>query len=409
MFKSLPPLPLPVPFMCSDEGSFAETTLLVRLPEIARRVILENKLPAAANQAVEALITDMPDGRMRPLQDPLAPDLHLWQAYLQPHLGKSWRQLSFLECENVFYRRVLEATGYFGDGPSKGLDPYGYQKQLGLTTSRHGFHSLAARLDTWRAAGFDPAEALSEAIQTNLWGNRADLSLWPADAESTLPNTHLHQPAEFMLTNQIPEVVDTLLNISSRPRRVDFLVDNAGYEVVCDLALADLLLSRGLVDAVHFHLKAHPTFVSDALAADVQQSADFLANEADPATSAFGKRLQHSLQTGQMVLQEEFFWNSPLPTWEMPLAIFNDLAQAALVFSKGDANYRRLIGDLRWVETTPFSSITAYFPTRLAALRTAKSQVISGLVEGQLERLAQADPGWRTNGKWGLVQVNAAR
>ena len=93
----------------------------------------------------------------------------------------------------------------------------------------------------------------------------------------------------------------------------------------------------------------------------------------------------------------------------MPLAIFNDLAQAALVFSKGDANYRRLIGDLRWVETTPFSSITAYFPTRLAALRTAKSQVISGLVEGQLERLAQADPGWRTNGKWGLVQVNAAR
>lgn len=46
-----------------------------------------------------------------------------------------------------------------------------------------------------------------------------------------------------------------------------------------------------------------------------------------------------------------------------------------MVFLKGDANYRRLIGDRRWPTNTPFSDVAGYFPTKLCALRTLKAEL----------------------------------
>jgi hypothetical protein len=48
------------------------------------------------------------------------------------------------------------------------------------------------------------------------------------------------------------------------------VVDNAGFELVCDLALADAIVcgTRAGSDSsatVTLHVKAHPTFVSDAM------------------------------------------------------------------------------------------------------------------------------------------------
>ncbi len=395
-----PDLPLPVPYLCCDPGSFAENTLLVRLPEIARRVIAENQLPPEAVQRIDDLLLEMRSGQLRNLKDPGAPDEGLWQDYLQPYRGKSWRELSFLVCENVFYRRVLEACGYYQNGLEHNLDPYTLQKRTALNTSQTAITQLSQRLEAWKRS--TPLEAFAEAIESNLWGNRADLSIWPAGAEGTLSNDALHQAEEYLLVNDLERLSQTLAGFHAA--RVDFLIDNAGFELVCDLALADLLLVLGAAREVHFHLKAHPTFVSDALVGDVRQTAVFLSSFEDPLPRELGIRLIEAISTGRLVLKENFFWNSPLPTWQMPGGLSSDLAGADLTISKGDAHFRRLLGDLRWEETTSFSRATSYFPSPLAALRVAKSEIAIGLRPGQVEELNRREPGWRSNGRWGMIQ-----
>ena len=391
--------PLPPAYMCNDPASFAENTLQVRLPDIARRVLAENQLPPEARQRIDSLLAEMRAGRVRELQDPGAPDEKAWLRYLAPHIGKGWTELSFLVCENIFYRRILEATGYFQHGPERKMDPYSQQKRLGLETSRGAVLALAKRLEAWREQ--DSNLALSEALESNLWGNRADMSIWPAGAEGTLSSDQLHQAEEFLLVNDLSRLCEFLEGL--RGSRVDFLIDNAGFELVSDLAVADLLLGRGLAREVRFHVKYHPTFVSDAMVVDVRQTAAFLTDLADPSTTAFGKRLIEAMASGRLQLKDHPFWNSPLPDWEMPDELRKNLGGSSLVISKGDMNFRRLIGDLRWEETTPFSRVTAYFPARLAALRVSKSEAVVGLRPGQVGELDFNEPGWRSNGRWGMI------
>jgi hypothetical protein len=88
----------------------------------------------------------------------------------------------------------------------------------------------------------------------------------------------------------------------------------------------------------------------------------------------------------------------------MPFPLGMTLSTAKLVISKGDAHYRRLMGDLDWPYTTPFSEIVAYFPAPLVALRTLKAELACGLAPGQAERIAAQDPDWLVDGRWGVVQ-----
>ena len=50
---------------------------------------------------------------------------------------------------------------------------------------------------------------------------------------------------------------------------VHFIADNTGTELAMDLALADGLFDKG-IERVIFHLKLHPTFVSDTTVPDMQ-------------------------------------------------------------------------------------------------------------------------------------------
>jgi hypothetical protein len=399
----------PSPYLCSEAGSFAENTLLVRLPEIARRVIVENQFSTEINTRIEALIAEMPDTPIRQIDDAGAPDEALWRGYLD-RSPLTWRELSFFCCENYFYRRVLEASGYFKEGFTHALDPYQGQKQLGLETSDKGIRVLAKRLEAWRCEDTGLVQALTEAVESNLWGNRADLSLWPAGAEGTLENTNLHQPEEFLVVNQIPDLVAHLTGLRSQSEesmvRIDFLIDNAGFELVCDLMLADLLIGRKVASGVRFHLKMHPTFVSDALAEDVVKTTAFLCQHENDAVKRFGERIDEALKSGRLTLEGNYFWNSPRLDWEMDADLRVELREAVLVLTKGDAHYRRLSGDLHWEETTPFNDVTDYFPTSICALRTCKSEVIVGLPDGRKEELDRIEKDWKTNGRWGIVQFH---
>jgi hypothetical protein len=393
---------MPAEYLFCDTDSFAANTLAVRLPEIARRMLAENQYPAEVVMRVERLLEEMRAGRVQALDDPGAPDQADWELYLRPHVGKSWPELSFFVGENLFYRQLIAATGYFQPGYEKGHDPYAHQKRLGLETSRGPLGQLAGRLAEWNQQ--PAAEAIPAAVETNLWGNRADLSLWPAGAAGTLANDRLHQAEEFLLVNENPRLSAFLAGL--RVGRVDLLIDNAGFELGCDLALADLLLSSGAAQEVRFHLKFHPTFVSDALVEDVRRTALFYGDLEKPAARDLSKRLVEWMENGRLVLRPHLFWNSPLPGWEMPADVREELGAADLVISKGDAHFRRLLGDLRWPATARFAEICAYFPTRLAALRVDKSELAVNLRAEQVENLDAREADWRFNGKWGMIQFS---
>jgi hypothetical protein len=90
----------------------------------------------------------------------------------------------------------------------------------------------------------------------------------------------------------------------------------------------------------------------------------------------------------------------------MPDDLRADFASATLTVVKGDLNYRRLVGDRMWPPTTPFDEVTAYFPGPVAALRTLKSDVITGLDPATEAALVAAEgQRWRTGGTHALVQV----
>ena len=98
--------------------------------------------------------------------------------------------------------------------------------------------------------------------------------------------------------------------------------------------------------------------------------------------------------------------------WDIPADIRTPLAQAHLVVIKGDANYRRLLGDGHWPPDVPFAQAIPYFPAPFVALRTMKSDVVTGLPSGQAETLDRVDPEWRVNGRRGVIQsviLNLAR
>jgi hypothetical protein len=77
-----------------------------------------------------------------------------------------------------------------------------------------------------------------------------------------------------------------------------------------------------------------------------------------------------------------------------------------LVIFKGDANYRRVVGDALWSPETPLSIVTSGFPAPLLALRTLKSDPIVGLPPGTAQQLEALDPAWRVNARRGVIQAS---
>lgn len=400
---------LPGSLRGAEQGTFAHHSVAVRLGGIGRRVIEENRFTSDVNARLEKLIEEIPDGPIRSLQDAGAPDALDWMVYLSPFLGRSWLQVPWFFAECYFYRRILDICGYFQPGAYQGLDPYRDQKRKGLEGSTQAVAGLCERLSAWRQIenAEERREAWAALLSIDLWGNQADLSMWPVGRE----NPHEHQEEArkaHLLVDQGRSVVSYLCQLEQKGGRVDFLPDNAGFELICDLALADFLLESQAAGAVHFHLKGHPTFVSDAVIDDVHATLGQLVKSPHEDVQALGKRLQAAARQDRLILEQDLFWNSPLAMWEMPIRLSQALAESDLVISKGDANYRRLLGDRHWSSTLSFEHALRYMRVPLLALRVLKSEVIVGLRPGQGEMMDRKDGRWMVNGQWGLVQFHSA-
>lgn len=86
----------------------------------------------------------------------------------------------------------------------------------------------------------------------------------------------------------------------------------------------------------------------------------------------------------------------------MPSDIIADLQKSTLCFIKGDANYRRLLGDREWPLSLPFGQVVSYWPCPVAPLRTLKAELGCGMAAEKVQAARERDPkDWMVTGKYG--------
>lgn len=226
-----------------------------------------------------------------------------------------------------------------------------------------------------------------------LWGNATDLSLLTTlsyDDIQKLQGSEARRAAEAnILVDDLDAAFDALVaakRAKSGPaerRRVDIVLDNAGFELFVDLILAGYLLEAGFATEIVLHPKEIPWFVSDVVPADFAALLNALANpkafyetpsdeetlqdkkpeplserEATDMAFLFSKWTELYAE-GKILLRPNSFWTQGGSYWRLPAHcpfLFDELKSSELVIFKGDLNYRKLTGDVRRIRPVfPFS------------------------------------------------------
>ncbi|MFI0937225.1 damage-control phosphatase ARMT1 family protein [Streptomyces sp. NPDC021020] len=374
-------------------GSFAWGVLHERHPALVARVRGATPYPPPRQRALDTLLAEIGEGGVVAPLDAAEPGADNWARWGEGYVGRRWAEVPFLWAESFFYRKLLAALGYFAPGAWQGVDPFAPFKRAELAAGKVD-EELAA---VGRLPQLDPAERDMAVLLSSLWGNRADLGFRMSAGEGErVPGLVADDSAALW------QILD-----GGPPGTVCLVADNAGPELLPDLVLADHLLCSGRAADVVLHLKPYPYFVSDATTRDVLDCLDRM--DAGPGAEV-GRRLRDAIGGGRLVLRAHPFSCAPLPYADMPADLRADFAAATLTVMKGDLNYRRLVQDRLWPATTPFAEVTAYFPGPVAALRTLKSDVVTGLdprtVAG-LDGAGGAAGRWRTSGTHALIQVRA--
>jgi hypothetical protein len=171
--------------------------------------------------------------------------------------------------------------------------------------------------------------------------------------------------------------------------------------------LAFVLLESDFASTVTLFAKSAPVFVSDALPKDVDAHIDFIARL--EGAQRLGGLLREHVNAGRIEVIAHTFFTSPLPFCDSPEELSAAFAEASLVIVKGDANYRRLLGDRHWPYDTPFAEAVGYFPASLLALRTLKSGVAVGVTkeaEARARQLSRPKEGeWLCTGRFAVAQL----
>ncbi len=369
-------------------NAFAHYTMKIRVPAIIREIYQRSPdYPPTARAELDRLADELAtDAPIRP-PNPPNPNFADWNRLYPAHSAETWLHSTWFFAEVYLYYLVVLMTGW----DKTNLDPFAPIKEEEIASA-----ALWERLDLALATRDLPAgERLRVSIHHALWGNRADLSYALAASHGAAVHDN------DLILDDTAAVVPHLLATHGP---VHLVHDNAGTELATDLALIDTLLALDPERRVISHVKAHPTYVSDAVREDVSiLLAQMHSGKHGVEARALASRLGSN---PRWEVRPDYFWNGGRFIFELSDRLAHSFDGAALVIFKGDLNYRRISGDTIW-NTVPFAEVLREFPHPTLVLRTLKSDVIAGLAPGQAEALDATDPQWRINGKRGIIQFKA--
>lgn len=157
-------------------------------------------------------------------------------------------------------------------------------------------------------------------------------------------------------------------NYATREARVDIVLNDGGFELFRDLALADFMIQTGLANEVHFHGKPFPWLVSNATRPDWDWLLESLCDRKlfPYSTSAerdslqeLGQRWKKYEREGSFVYEEHSFWCTGLSYWDLPThapELFSRLTTSSLIIFKGEMNYCKLTAGRYISPETPFNT-----------------------------------------------------
>jgi len=445
----LPRLTLPNPICSNIPGTWAYDTMSRRIDdEILQRVYDDNsgflianidilysfqKLRDELRAASFTKLTMLPElSSQNNASHERREEWRVWQNILQPYITSedTWLSAPWMITEFYVYRKLMECLGYWTiNSPGYNHDPFNEQKRTGLISSVGSAGPILGRLlslttittsdDTIGGEKTAEVGGIAIAASIALWGNKMDLSLWPANIDNTdkdIFTNVLNSASTNLLHDDLPTLsryCETVLRTKNNGGggNVYIIVDNAGFELITDLALGQYLLCSGIAHCITYCLKSHPTFVSDALEKDLLDHVEYYANLDEklyPQSKQCGTLWKEYLSNGRFVCKEDNFWVQPLAMWDMPSPLHDEfVTQCDLAFVKGDANYRRLLGDRQWQLTDTFEDVVGYyFPCPVCALRTFKAEIGCGLEREQIDKARKLDSNWMVNGRFGVVQFS---
>ncbi|GAA5989901.1 hypothetical protein JCM10908_002369 [Rhodotorula pacifica] len=440
------------------EYSFAHATMGVRLPTILGKAIDdvvktlndeydEDKITDLTEciSRMEDLMDDLHDNaKLRPIIDDGEGDIPLWNKMIARYFrGKDFMNAPWLFAEAYKYRRLHECfslSKYW-----KTYDVFFRQKCDTFSRSSDAVFELSLRFGKpWQQDNSlskeDALEAkrlmFHELTQICLWGNSTDLSLLINMTEEDIKKLqstggdHLAATEQNILGNDLGKVWEYIssskFSSSEKGGRMDFVLDNAGFELYCDCVYADWLIQSGLCSEIRFHGKRFAWFVSDVTRKDFDWLLNSMVygqlfpNNSDEEIASLremGARWKEYVKQGKWIYEDHAFWISGYTFWalkdEAP-DLFLHLSESDLVVFKGDLNHRKLTFDCHVPPTTPFDVAIGNLATEAGAppvlsLRTVKSDVVCGIPEGKAEQLDRDEPGWKISGKYAVVLLSEGR
>lgn len=155
-------------------------------------------------------------------------------------------------------------------------------------------------------------------------------------------------PAEFSQKNanlsiRIFSNLSSLLKKKNRPSErkviVDYICDNAGFELFTDLLLLAYMVDNNLAHQVRLHVKAIPWYISDTTAPDVEWTVNYLIHHKDEYLSAAGRKFGRLFTKRKIVIATlSYFWTGPQPYFVMvdvDLELYRQLTTSRLAIFKG--------------------------------------------------------------------------
>ncbi|KAF8509127.1 DUF89-domain-containing protein [Hysterangium stoloniferum] len=435
------------------EYSFAHATMGVRLPTILGKAIddtvqtlnqLSDELEiidlVECIRRMGHLMIDLSQNRkLRPIIDDGEGDVALWNKEIAKYFqGKDFMNAPWLFAESYKYRRLHECfsvSKYWKD-----YDVFSRQKCDTFSRSADAVFELSSRFAV--PITYDPGLSgekrvekqrflFLELAQVCLWGNSTDLSLlinMTEDQIKKIQSTggeNLAATEKNILGNQLNQLWDTVKEVKGG--RIDFVLDNAGFELYCDCVYADYLIQAGLATQIRFHGKRIAWFVSDVTGKDWQWLLNSMvygqlfpnASEAEmESLRQLGKRWKKYEREGKWIYEQHPFWCTGYTYWDIHTEapdLFLHLSKSDLIVFKGDLNHRKLTYDCAAPANTPFDVAIgplATFPgaPRVCSLRTIKSDGVVGLPSLEIaKQLDKDEPGWKISGKYAVVLLSEGR